>query len=172
MTGPLAWSQRVSAIPEGGLAETRAASAAERSTVAVALGIVACDELKADYVIRAIGAGRYRMKGTVAARFTQECVVTLAPVQQTVAETFDVEFWPSLPDAGDAEVEVLSVPDIEPIEHGLIAVGRVIFEILAASLDPYPRSEGAPFEWEGAPGASGAADPGPFSALKRLKREP
>jgi hypothetical protein len=169
MTGPLAWSQRVSAIPEGGLAESRAASAAERSAVAEALGIIACDELKADYVIRAIGAGRYRVKGSVAARFTQKCVVTLAPVQQAVAETFDVEFWPSLPDASDAEVEVLSVPDIEPIEHGLIAAGRVIFDILAASLDPYPRSEGARFEWEATPGA---AESGPFSALKRLKGDP
>ena len=169
MTGPLPWSHRVSAVPEGGLAETRAASAAERSAVAEALGIIACDELKADYVIRAIGTGRYSMTGTVAARLTQECVVTLAPIPQTVAEAFNVEFWPSLPDASDAEVEVLSVPDIEPIDHGLIAAGRVIFDILAASLDPYPRSEGARFEWEDTPGA---AEAGPFSALKRLKGDP
>jgi hypothetical protein len=169
MTGPLLWSHRVSAVPAGGLVETRAASAAERSAAAEALGIIACDELKADYVIRAIGAGRYGMKGSVAASLTQECVVTLAPVRQTVAEAFSVEFWPSLPDVSDAEVEVLSVPDIEPIEHGLIEAGRVIFEILAASVDPYPRSEGARFEWEDAADAAGEAEAGPFSALKRLK---
>jgi hypothetical protein len=112
------------------------------------------------------------MAGTVAARLTQECVVTLAPIPQTIAETFNVEFWPSLPDASDAEVEVLSVPDIEPIEHGLIAAGRVVFDILAASLDPYPRREGARFEWEDAPGAAGPAEAGPFSALKKLKDDP
>jgi hypothetical protein len=171
MTGPLPWSHRVSAISQGGLAETRLATAAERCAVADALGIVSCEEIKADYVVRAIGAGRYSMGGTVAARLTQECVVTLASVQQTLTETFNVEFWPNLPDASDAEVEVLSVPDIEQIEHGLIAAGRVIFEILAASLDPYPRSEGARFEWEDAPGA-GSAKAGPFSTLKRLKGDP
>jgi hypothetical protein len=51
----------------------------------------------------------------------------------------------------------------------MIDAGRIVFETLSASVDPYPRRAGAQFEGEelgdaAAPGASG-----PFAALKKLK---
>jgi hypothetical protein len=63
----------------------------------------------------------------------------------------------------------LSAAEIEPIQHGMIDAGRIVFETLSASVDPYPRRAGAQFEGEelgdaAAPGASG-----PFAALKKLK---
>lgn len=172
MTEPLAWSHRVSDIPEGGLREMREASPAERAQILEALGILAFDSLKADYTIRAIGEGRYRMRGKLNARITQECVVTLEPIPQDIAEEFDIEFWPTgtLPEVGDAEVEVLSVPDIEPIAHGRIEAGRLIFEILSTSLDPYPRKADASLAWEGEDGAVPPKDEGPFAALSKLKK--
>jgi hypothetical protein len=151
------------------LSASRAAVAAERAAIAQALDIVSCEDMTADYVIRPLGEGRYRMSGRISARLTQRCVVTLEPIPQMIEESFDVEFWPALPQVGDAEVEVLSVPDIEPLEHGLIAAGRICFEILAASLDPYPRKAGARFLWEDGPSASGSSETGPFAGLKKLK---
>jgi hypothetical protein len=173
VTQPLAWSHRVSEIPDAGLSITRTASPAERSAIVQALGIVSCEAVTADYVIRALGEGRYRMSGRISAQLTQSCVVTLAPIPQTLEESFDVSFWPggSLPQVGGAESEVLSVPEIEPIEHGAIEAGRVLFEILSASLEPYPRQAGARFEWEARENIAEPGPTGPFASLKKLKDE-
>ena len=100
--------------------------------------------------IRALGAGRYRLAGTLRARLTQACVATLEPLPQTIEEEFEVQFWPRerCRRRATTEVEVSSVPDVEPIEHGTIEVGRVVFETLSAALDPYPRKSGATLEWQ------------------------
>jgi hypothetical protein len=93
-------------------------------------------------------------------------------VVQDLDETFNVEFWPpgTLPEIGDAEVEVMSVPDIEPIPHGTIESGRVLSEILASSLDPYVRKADAEFEWPQGEGSAQGSEAGPFAALKNLKK--
>jgi uncharacterized metal-binding protein YceD (DUF177 family) len=171
MTQPLAWSHRASEIPDAGLSISRAATAAERLAIAQALDIVSCEVVTADYAVRPLGEARYRMSGRISARLTQCCVVTLAPIPQTLEEPFDITFWPSgsLPHAGDAEAEVLSAPEIESIEHGTIEAGRVLYEILSASLDPYPRQAGARFEWEEPETIAEQSRTGPFASLKKLK---
>jgi hypothetical protein len=174
MSAPLAWSHRVSGIPDGGLHIARAASAAERAVLAEALEVVSCEEARAKYVITTLGRGRYRMAGEVAARLTQNCVVTLEPLATQVAEALDVEFWPAdaVPGALHTEAEVLGLPDIEPIEHGVIDAGRVVFETLVAGVDPYPRKEGASLAWHEQAGSPGAGAAGPFGKLKALKKKP
>ncbi len=173
MSGPLAWSHRTLDIPDGGLHVAQSATPAECVAIARALGIVSCERLAADYLVRALGEGRFRLKGKLDACLTQECGVTLEPVPQSIEETLDVSFWPAetVPRGGEEEVEVLSAPEIEPIEHGQIEAGRVLFEILSASLDPYPRKPGARFDWEEAPGEASPGATGPFAALKKLKNE-
>jgi len=66
-------------------------------------------------------------------------------------------------------VEALSAAEIEPIEHGLIDAGRIIFETLSASVDPYPRKPGAEFTAEELGDGAAATKTGPFAALKKLK---
>jgi hypothetical protein len=174
MTGPLAWSHRTAEVPEAGLHVVREATPAEREAAAEALGIVSCEALSADYLVRALGGGRYRLAGKLTANVTQACVVTLEPVAETIGEEVDVAFWPaeSLPGPrGEEEVEVSSIAEIEPIEHGQIEVGRVLFEILSASLDPYPRKPGARLEWEEQAGGQGRGATGPFAGLKQLKNK-
>ena len=170
MTDALDWTYRVTDIPEGGLRESRVATEAERARLAEALDIRACGRLLADFTIRAIGKGHYRLAGKLLAAVTQSCVVTLDPVEQSAEATFDVEFWPagSLPELGEEEVEVLSAAEIEAIEHGRIDAGRIVFETLATSLDPYPRKAGAAFTPD-TDEAAGGMELGPFAALKKLK---
>lgn len=170
MNAPLDWSYRVREIPEAGLRETRSATAAERASVSAALEIVSCEELTARFDIRATGKGHYRLAGKVAAKLTQTCVVTLEPIPQTAEGTFDVEFWPagSVPEQGEDEVEALSAAEIEPIEHGLIDAGRIVFEALSANVDPYPRKAGAEFQSDAIDDPEPPAA-GPFAALQKLK---
>jgi uncharacterized metal-binding protein YceD (DUF177 family) len=171
MSEPLDWSVRAIDVPEGGLRETRSASAGERATLAEALEVMSCDRLDANYSLRAIGGGAYNLAGKVKAAVTQPCVVTLDPLVQFIEGEFDVEFRPAgkLPaTADDEEFEALSAAEIEPLEHGRIDIGRIIFETLSASVDPYPRSAGAELDPEAAE-AGGQGDAGPFAALKALK---
>ena len=172
-TQPLDWSHRVTEVAEQGLRVERSADEAELAAVAAALELPGCERLEAKYAVKAIGEGRYRMTGEVRARLTQACVVTLEPVPARVEESFEVEFWPgqSIPEQPEGEVEVLSLPEIEPIEHGKIAAGRVIFETLSAGLDPFPRKAGAELADEDLPAEPDAAAAGPFAALKKLRNE-
>jgi uncharacterized metal-binding protein YceD (DUF177 family) len=170
MSTPLDWSYRVREIPETGLRETRSATAAERASVAARLEVVSCEALTARFDIRATGKGHYRLAGNVTAKLMQTCVVTLEPIAQTAEGTFGVEFWPpgSVPEQGEDEVEALSAAEIEPIEHGLIDAGRIVFEALSASVDPYPRQAGAEFQAAELDGPDAPAG-GPFAALQKLK---
>jgi uncharacterized metal-binding protein YceD (DUF177 family) len=170
MSEVLAWSYRTAEIPEAGLRQTRAATEAERVLAAAALDVVSCERIEAEFAIRATGKGHYRLAGKVAALLTQSCVVTLEPIAQTAEGTFDVEFWPPLevPQNAEEEVEALSAAEIEPIEHGRIDVGRIVYEALSAAIDPYPRKAGAEFAADKL-GIEPASESGPFAALKKLK---
>jgi len=170
MSEALDWTYRVAEIPDGGLRVTREASEAERTHLIEALGILGCQRLVAEFTIRAIGKGHYRLAGKVAGELTQACVVSLEPVAQSVEGSFDVEFWPegSLPEAGEEEIGALGAAEIEPVVHGRIDAGRIVFETVATSLDPYPRKPGAIFEAD-AVEDSELFDAGPFAALRKLK---
>jgi uncharacterized metal-binding protein YceD (DUF177 family) len=171
MSAPLTWSHRTTAIPETGLHQSVAATEAERSAISKELGLISCEAITVNYRIRALGMGRYGLGGTLRATLTQACVATLDPLPQRIEEEFDVQFWPAggLPETSEAEVEVSSVPDVEPIEHGTIDVGRFVFETLSAAIDPYPRKSGATLEWQDSESADEPGAAGPFAALKKLK---
>lgn len=170
MSQPFDWSFRVTEIPNAGLHVTREATEAERASLAEELQIEACRRLRADFTIRAVGKGHYRLAGKISADVTQACIVSLEPVEQTAEGAFDVEFWPAgaVPGTAEEELEALSAAEIEPIEHGRIDAGRIVFETVATSLDPYPRSPGAEFG-EGQAAPAGSTTTGPFAALKKLK---
>ena len=57
------------------------------------------------------------------------------------------------------------------IKDGQIDIGQIAYEILASSLEPYPRKEGAAFEWEEPNDDGDGAEESPFAALKSLKPE-
>ena len=170
MSDALDWSYRAADIPEAGLRVTREATEGERPGIATALEVLSCEALKAEFSIRAVKQGYYRLAGRVVARLTQSCVVTLEPLATTAEGTFDVEFWPagSLPQSGEDEIEALSAAEIEPIEHGKIDAGRIVFEALSSAVDLYPRKPGAEFD-AGAYTPEAAPHAGPFAALKNLK---
>lgn len=172
MTNALDWVHVASAIGAHGLSETRKASAEERQELARTLDIPSCDALHVSYTITPLNAGRFRFTGTLEAKVTQACVVTLEPVPSDIEERFAIELYPAeeaAPLGDEGEQEVLSAPDMEPFENGRIDAGALVYEILSAALDPYPKKEGAEFDWVD---PKTAADPGavsPFAALAKLK---
>ena len=169
MDAILNWTHETRAIPEAGLSITREATPEERQALADAMDLIACTRLVVRYAIKLIDQDRYRLKGDIAIDVTQACVVTLEPLDRRYTAPLNLELWPAelLAEEGETEIDALG-PDLEPIEDGRIDVGRIVAEELASAIDPYPRKEGAAFEWED---KSAPARDNPFAALEKLKRK-
>lgn len=166
------WNVSTLDIPSKGFERSREASAEERARIAEVLGLVSLDSLAADYRIHGLAGGGWRLTGSISAAIVQSCVVSLEPLPAQVEEEFAVEFWRDLdePEGGEDKA-VLGGTDVEPLEVDTIPVGRIVFETLSGGLDPFPRKEGAAFEWQDEKaGQSGNANP--FSVLARLKDKP
>lgn len=169
MTDQLNWIEKATDIPAGGLDRDREATAAELEATAQALDILKIGSLSTRYRINAIAGSGYRLRGTITASVEQACVVSLEPVSGKVNAAYEVEFFSTVdtPD-NEEEVSILAGTDIEVLEHGIIPVGRIVYETLSASLDPYPRSPDAEFNWED-PKAKDPEKASPFAALSKLK---
>jgi len=144
-TTELTWEHAVRDVPPSGITGERDASPDELAAIARALGLIACTSLRVHYAIQPMSGERYRLSGRLHAEVTQACVVTLDPVEGTLEESFEATFWPreAMPEPESGELAIDDAPEPEPIVAGQIAVGRVVFESLAAALEPYPRKPGA-----------------------------
>jgi uncharacterized metal-binding protein YceD (DUF177 family) len=153
------------------------ATEAEMRVIARMLDLVALDGLTLAYRFNKIDGGRLRLAGKLGAKVTQTCVVSLDPVETSLDLPIEVEFWPaglvdeferSADESGNHEL--VDWPDT--VVDGKIDLGPVIYETLATALDPYPRKEGASFQWSQAQGGEGreTGKSGPFAALAALKR--
>lgn len=164
---------KVEEIRDGTSGES-VASRAEMEAIARMLDLATLDGLALDYRIDRGGGGRLHLAGTLHADVTQTCVVTLEPVAARLDVPVEVEFWPaSLVEELERNAEeqgslgLLDWP--ETIVDGKIDLGPVIYESLATALNPYPKREGASFDWsQGQP--EEPAKTGPFAALAALKR--
>jgi uncharacterized metal-binding protein YceD (DUF177 family) len=165
------WHHKIKEIPRAGITQHREADQRLRSGLAKELDTPDCHSLVAEYTIRSAAGGRYELKGRVEAEFTRTCVVSLEPLRETVAEPIDCTFAPpeQLPGVQAEEESVLSLEELEPIENGMLEVGRVIYETIAASLDPYPRAPDAAYE--PSVDAEHELEEHPFAKLSRLKSQ-
>ena len=172
-TAELAWDHAAHDIPEAGLSAQREAAPDELATIALALDLIACTGLKAEYAIAPTLGGRYRLSGRLRAEVSQTCVVTLEPLGSTVEEGFEAVFCPQedMPAPESGELTIDDEPETEPIVAGRIAVGRVVFESLAAATNAFPRKPGAVLDWQSPTPADapGSKPESPFAVLANLK---
>jgi uncharacterized metal-binding protein YceD (DUF177 family) len=163
----------VDQIPEIGLSRDLVADQATREAMAGIAGLRGIFSARATFDVTPESRGRVRVTGKLNARIGQTCVVTLDPIENEIDETIDLMFVPSdqmverayrEDDEGEGAVEAEG--QFEPIENGVIDLGRLATDVLYLAIDPYPRKPGAVFEPHIA-----AADPEdhPFATLKALK---
>ena len=144
------WTRRlVSAedVGRSGLALSFKAGIAERKALARRLDLLALDALTAElrFALANDTAGAIRVSGTIDARVTQRCVVTLEPVPQTLRESIDALYVPLPADSSEREVDVPAEGETpEPLPADGIDVAEMVAEHLALCLDPYPRHPDAP----------------------------
>jgi uncharacterized metal-binding protein YceD (DUF177 family) len=169
------WSDRVAVakIPDTGLHRDTEADRTTRDAMAEAAGLRDVLSASASFDMTLLGGGRIHVAGRVQARIGQTCVVTLEPIESDIDEPIDLIFAPpeqipELADLVDDDVDGESeIPDPpEPIDNGMIDLGRLATDVLFLAIDPYPRKPGAVFE----PVVT-VADPEdhPFAALKALQ---
>lgn len=86
------------------------------------------------------------VEGTINAHVVQACCVTLAPVVETIEESFR-DVLTTLESALKPEDETDGDPNqpVELIQNDQIDLGDIIAQWLALSLNPYPRSDAPVF---------------------------
>jgi uncharacterized metal-binding protein YceD (DUF177 family) len=163
----------VEQIPDAGLHRDIEADRAAREAMAVVAGVREILSASASIDVTPNNGGRFHVVGRVRARIGQTCVVTLDPIENDIDEPIDLilappEQIPALADlVDDADESEAEIPDPpEPIENGMIDLGRLATDAVFLAIDPYPRKPDAVFE-----PLVAAADPEdhPFAALKALK---
>jgi len=164
----------VAQIPDGGLHREIEADERARAVMAETAGIREISSARAAFDLVRRSGGRVHVAGRVRATVGQTCVVTLEPIENEIDEEVDLIFAPAEEiapqiDADDDDGQSTIADPPEPIENGMIDLGRLATDVLFLAIDPYPRKQGAMFEPQVA-----ARDPEdhPFAALKALQTEP
>lgn len=164
----------VAQIPDIGLHREIEADDATRAAMAAIAGLRDISSVRAAFDLSHRSGGRVHVSGRVKARVGQTCVVTLEPIENTIDEEVDLIFAPAEEiapqgDGDDDDGESAMAEPPEPIENGMIDLGRLATDVLYLAIDPYPRKEGAVFEPQVA-----VRDPEdhPFAALKALQGTP
>jgi uncharacterized metal-binding protein YceD (DUF177 family) len=169
------WSATVALpqIPGTGLHRDLEADQTARIAMAEVAGLREILSASASFDVTPNSGGRFHVAGRVRARVGQNCVVTLEPIENNIDEPIDLMFAPPeqipvladlVDEAANGDSEIPDPP--EPIENGVIDLGRLATEVLFLAIDPYPRKPDTVFE-----PVIAAANPEdhPFAALKALK---
>jgi hypothetical protein len=166
----------VEQIPDTGLHRDIETDAAARAAIAEVGGLREVLAASASLDVTPTTGGRFHVEGWVRARIGQTCVVTLDPIESDIDEKIDLIFAPPeqipemadlVDEAAESDVEIPDPP--EPIENGVIDLGRVATDALYLAVDPYPRKPDAVFE---PPVVPDDPEDHPFAALKALKLDP
>jgi uncharacterized metal-binding protein YceD (DUF177 family) len=164
----------VAQIPDGGLHREIEADAPTRAAMMETAGLRDIASVRAAFDLSHRSGGRVHVAGRVLAKVGQTCVVTLEPIESEIDEEVDLIFAPideiaSQIDVDDDDSESAVAEPPEPIENGMIDLGRLATDVLYLAIDPYPRKQGAVFEPQFA-----TVDPEdhPFAALKALQTRP
>jgi uncharacterized metal-binding protein YceD (DUF177 family) len=158
--------------PEGLEIEIEA-NPGERKRLGERFGLLSLDLLTARLYLAVSPSGvSVRVSGRFHAKFSQECVVSLEPVESDVDESLEAEFGPA------AEEPVISLsldrPEPpEPLADGRIDLGELVVQHMALALDPYPRKSGAalPDLGQSIDKEDKSYVPGPFSVLAALRKK-
>lgn len=162
-------------IATGGRTEKICANAGELAKVAERLDVPALHELSAEITAEPWRKKGCRIRGTISADITQQCVVTLTDFRAVYSYEIDRCFMPDEP-ARNSNIELaldpLSDDGPDVISNGKIDLGEIVVETIALALAPYPRMPGA--EFEPSPDAlddkESISESSPFAALSSLKQ--
>lgn len=177
---PFSYEVKVGHISANPVTVQLSADQRELAGLAALWKVASVEELSAEMQIARWKKDGVRVRGHVTARLTQNCVVTLEPVESVVSEDFEQIFVPEGSKlarmvTGETAEMVLDPdgPDLpETFEGDTIDAGVTVSEMVALAIDPYPRKPGIEFADHIESNPSSKDDkPNPFAVLKDWKRD-
>lgn len=117
-----------------------------------------------DLTVKLISKECWELRGQVKAKLIQSCVATAVPVKDMIDAQILERFVANIAENDEIDVQDSSV---EPLIDGCIALKEALFQFIAVTANPYPRSEGAPEIQEFGPKIE---KENPFSKLMQLKK--
>ena len=167
------WSVPLAAqdVPPEGRHLQIVADEATCAAIAKLAGALSIARVEASYDISPWRGDGLRLSGEVTAVVTQNCVVTLEPIESEIAEPIELTFLPAAVNAspvtpGTATVPIEGEDPPEPLVNGTIDLGVIATEFLLLGIEPYPRKPGAVF----APPPAETEAGNPFAVLAALKK--
>jgi hypothetical protein len=148
---PVSFVANVARLPQKGMPVSIEADAKQRARLAEDHGLIAVGRYRADLLVEPWKRHGIKVTGTVEADIVQECVVTLEPLDNKIAEEVQAVFLPEGSKLGRQGFHVggemlldADGPDSpETFSGDTIDVGALAEEFFTLAIDPYPRKPGA-----------------------------
>jgi uncharacterized metal-binding protein YceD (DUF177 family) len=161
-------------LPARGARYEIAADEGERAALAKRFHLLALDRLVAEVELRRRGED-YRLEAAFEAQVVQECVATLEPVTNQIAERFCLLYQREgggEASGGRAGLDLSAEDeDIEPLRGEEIDIGEAVAQQLSLAIDPFPRLPGAAIAAEAADPPNQPPDPGATKVAEKPIKE-
>lgn len=148
---PVSFKASVARLPQNGMPVLIEADARQREALAAAHGLVSVERFHAELLVAPWKRDGVKVSGRVAADVTQECVVTLDPLQARIDEAVEGLFLPEdsklgrlgFEGGGEIHIDAEGPDGPETFTGDTIDVGALAEQFFGLGLDPYPRKPGA-----------------------------
>lgn len=148
---PVSFLVHVARLPQKGMPVEVSAGEKERAALAAAYGLVAVKHYRAELLVSLWKRKGVKVCGAVEADIVQQCVVTLDPIENHVAETVEAVFLPEdsklgrlgFDGGGEIVLDAEGPDSPETFSGDTIDVGALAEEFFGLAIDPYPRKTGA-----------------------------
>lgn len=166
---PVSFIVNVARLPQKGLPVTIEADDRQRAALAAEHELLDVRRYRVELLVTAWKRNGIKVAGRVDADIVQQCVVTLEPLDATIAEEFSQVYLPEdsklgrlgFHTPGEILLDAEGPDSPETFAGDTIDVGALAEEFFGLAIDPYPRKAGAALS----EGGDGAAD-GPHGQLQ------
>jgi hypothetical protein len=154
---PVSFLANVSRLPQKGLPVVIEADAAQRAALAVEHGLLSVESYRVELVVSSWKRNGVKVSGHVEADITQECIVTLDPVEAHIDEPVEALLLPEdsklgrhgFEGGGEILLDAQGPDSPETFSGDKIDVGALAEQFFGLAIDPYPRKQGASLEADG-----------------------
>jgi len=151
-TPALKFPVSVQHLPQKGVTVTIKADERERAALARDHGLEAVKSFEATFQVMPWKKQGVKVRGRIDAEIVQACVVTLEPLDATIAEEVETVFVPEhsrlarirLDESGEMLIDAEGPDMPETFSGDHIDIGAVAEEFFELAIDPYPRKPGLP----------------------------
>ena len=148
---PVSFKANVARLPQKGMPVVIDADERQREALARIHGLESVERYQAELLVSPWKRNGVQVEGSVRAKITQSCVVTLDPIQSTIDEIVEGLFLPEdsklgrlgVQTAGEIVLDVEGPDSPETFSGDTIDVGALAEEFFGLAIDPYPRKSEA-----------------------------